>query len=232
MKRINNFINNTKILAISVMIVTATYLNDFQKVVLVKPSNTVYDFVILCIIALIGALSIIVFENIMIMIVEKSRLLRHLIMGKEDIEGFWREIVRDINTGNPIQISVDSIIYNQGKYALSGKEFNLDGKFIGSYWSVILEYSDMQSKLVFNSKHIGDLGSVKAGYSSVNYSRPNKKITTYVGYYTDTDMPGRTDVTGQRLILKEEINIAKNILEKDISQETAGLVNKLFSDIK
>ncbi len=228
MNRIHTYVDRAKTVATAMVLFIVASMDAMRKLPGSGQRYGVGDFVAQIFIALLGAISIVLFEQVVNWAIRKSRGLRVLIMGRQDIEGYWLETMRSQPTGEIIGFAVESINYTDEDFVIDGKQFDIHGRYTGSYWTIIHEYADNQSKLVFGSKHVGDAGPEKSGYSLVHYLRPNRQITGYVGYFTDTDMAGRIDITGQRLTAPDEVALASTILGTDLVPESSAVVHHLY----
>lgn len=228
MGKLEAFAEHSRNVATAAVLFTAAWTDAARKLPEAGQHYGVSDFVIQVFIAVIGALLIVSFDRIVSILIRSSRTLRSVIMGRDDIEGYWIEIMRENSTGKEIGFAVEVISYVSGSFHIDGKQFDLDGTFRGTYWTVMHEYAESNSKLVFGSKHFGDSGCEKAGYSQVHYLRVHKLITGYVGYYTDTDVSGRIDISGQRILTAADKKVAAAILGFDIKTSDRDIAFNLF----
>lgn len=91
MNRIHSFVERVKIVATAMVLFIIASVDAMRKLPVPGQQYGVEDFVSQIFIALLGALSIVLFEQITNWAIGKTRGLRGLIMGRQDIEGYWLE---------------------------------------------------------------------------------------------------------------------------------------------
>jgi hypothetical protein len=131
MKRIENAVAWLRLLVFSIMAAFYQYIETALNQSLSKHLMTVTS--ILLTIVLFALIS-----SILEYIVHNSKLVRHIIMGREFVEGEWMHTVRD-SDGKLVSTGFITIIYTEGRLFISGEAWS-ETRFLTSFTSELSFY--------------------------------------------------------------------------------------------
>jgi len=129
-----------------------------------------------------------------------SPALRKFMMGKANIEGEWISIVYDEGHRDIVSGTVVSVDFHDGKYVVSGIDYDSTGRIIGRFFTDISEYADYRLKFTAHAQAIGDSAETE-GYGVYDFDpAPGGKHTqTYGGYFFSNAGSRKFHVDGQTL---------------------------------
>jgi hypothetical protein len=138
--------------------------------------------------------------------VESSAILRKFVMGRDYIEGTWKNVVRhpkkhDEMTGGIIQITMIN-----GKLRLRGETFDGKGVRIGIFSSVMAEYEEADSSLkyTFVKTDIMSDRNLWDGYSEYRFNILDKHRKIFDGVYTFKGAADEFRLRGELMSKTEE----------------------------
>jgi len=72
-------------------------------------------------------------EKLLELVLSSNQRLRKVIMGKENIEGWWTDIIYDRQNKYLLFGGILRVDYEEGELVLSGESFNISGRHVGSF---------------------------------------------------------------------------------------------------
>lgn len=137
-------------------------------------------------------------DRLVSIFIERTRWIRRLLSGQNDIEGDWVDIV--VNTTEPHRIiytEYSRVRYKKGEYVMSGDTWTVDGKWVGEFCTSGSNYQDR----VFEYYYKTGLSRV-GGFGVIIYSPNDSLPTESYCRYIDEEI-GTPHVTrGQRISKK------------------------------
>jgi hypothetical protein len=111
------------------------------------------------------------------------RWFRKCLFGPQDIEGFWVDVVRDVDSGAVLNGAFLSIDYEQGEFKVKGDEWDQNGKHLYAFESLYSRYEGRVLKFVFGSS-AGGSGKVE-GNAELSFAVGRRKPTAFTGFYAE-----------------------------------------------
>jgi hypothetical protein len=137
--------------------------------------------------------------------IEKSRWLRRLVSGKDDIEGDWVNIVVAINEPELVKaVEYCRIRYVDGRFALLGDQWTVDGRWVQDFRSADSRYANRELEFYYKT----GLNRV-GGYCVVRFSPADAVPSDYIARYIDEECLVPHVTRGRRLsqkFLKDSID--------------------------
>lgn len=160
--------------------------------------------------SLVGALlTFVFFDQGAKFLINNSRWLRATILGKENIEGVWWDVVyRCCDEGRPEVVSVGilTIDITDGEYFVSGQNYNprdIGSKPINCFHSIFIDYRRFELFYVHDRSAESNLRN--QGSTRIRFFRHGKQPMRYQGYYQDEDRSS-FEFFGERIVDPKEVN--------------------------
>lgn len=187
-------------------------LDSLQKFVLASLSSTIISFLLLIIeksisnnnlvgfITIISAIIIIGLLNFFIvLIIEKSKLLRRLVIGKDFIEGFWYEIV--YNEERTIKwATLINIFYESNELKVNGISFYENGRKVAVFKSSHSNYYDLSLVFQYVAHTEAVPNFIEHGFTELMFENP---ATSFSGFFIDHTNSLRNTVHGVKVSLTD-----------------------------
>jgi hypothetical protein len=147
---------------------------------------------ILVLILVYGAL-----EGLTGLAIDKSRLVRKLIMGHEDIEGYWLEVI--YQSDEIIAGALVLVRHEDRRYILDGRDFTDDGALRSWFTSELSQFSEIKYNYTYEATRPKPARDV-TGHGIKRFSgNGRKRLVQYEGFYFEARNPRRFYVHGERL---------------------------------
>jgi hypothetical protein len=142
-----------------------------------------------------------VIQTLVEFILEKSAWLRSIVLGKNSIEGTWKNVVRTpdregIWTGGILDISIV-----EGKYTVRGETFDEAGRRRGIFSSILADFEEKECKLIYMFTKIDNTARAFAcdGYSEYQFNTSNTARKIFDGIYIKRGDYVEFKLRGERL---------------------------------
>ncbi len=177
LKQIEKFLEITKTAASGLTGIVSGYF--LKKYLTANAEEKIWVIVVVSIILFV----IISFFNWAITkIVDNSRPLRKLLLGKDFLEGWWIQKIMDNGMQErPVIYSKVYISYDEGSYKVTGESFDKDGNFTANFHSQFSEYSNHVLKYPFTITTLENQEKKVFGTSKLRFSPNNEHPTKYLG---------------------------------------------------
>jgi hypothetical protein len=115
-------------------------------------------------------------------IVDNSKHLRKLLLGKDFLEGCWIQKISDESMQDrPVIYSLIYISYDDGSYKVTGESFDKEGNFTANFISQFSEYSNNILKYPFTITTLENKEKKVFGTSKLTFSSTNEYPNRYLG---------------------------------------------------
>jgi hypothetical protein len=195
--------------------ILATFLMDYLSGRF--ESKSISIIIMLAIVSIIIVSINYLAENIM----EKSPLVRKLVLGSDYIEGYWYDITYDSNNILPSHGVIMLISYKDGTYVVNGTSYNGDGKRIATFRSDNSIYKDKTLYIKYESFTDYNPNIVELGIMQFQFENPPN---SYSGFYIDYSKTIRQAITGSRV---EKSELQNNNNFRTSNDKLAFIHNKL-----
>ncbi len=177
LKQIEKFLEITKSAASGLIGITSGY---FLKKYL--NANTEEKIWVIVVVAIILFVVISFFNWAITKIVDNSKSLRKLLLGKDFLEGCWIQKITDESMHErPVIYSKVYISYDDGSYKVTGESFDKDGNFTANFHSQFSEYSNHILKYPFTITTLENQEKKVFGTSKLTFSSTNELPKRYLG---------------------------------------------------
>ena len=129
--------------------------------------------------------------------IDSQRWVRRLIMGSQDIEGYWLDVV--YHSDRIISGGLVRYFYEDRTYKVSGRDFDEAGQWFGWWESEISAYEAGRLDYKFRALRPGG-GNDATGHGENHFSSNDRELSRqYDGYYFEGRNDRRFYVHGERL---------------------------------
>jgi hypothetical protein len=215
LKKIERFLNIIKSAASGIAGILFGYL--LKKYINKNPDDSILLTIVMAI-ALFIVLALI--NYLTTLLVEKSKWLRKLLLGKHFIEGVWVQgiDIKSVSIKQPIY-SIVYITFDKDHLNITGESFNKKGEFLANFHSVSSEYNNHILRYPFTVKTLEN-GEMKIfGTSKLTFSLTDELPNRFLGIVYSNLREKPINVIGRRINekidmkSKDGINKIKSILK-------------------
>ncbi|HEX7137796.1 MAG TPA: hypothetical protein VF219_08115 [Vicinamibacterales bacterium] len=135
-----------------------------------------------------------------------SYTIRRLIMGAQDIEGWWADVILDPRSKEPMFGAVLRVDYEGGEYVLSGQDFNDDGSTRGDFTATQSIYSRYVLSYRFDAHLLSEPKPSVGGIGILNFMRRGDAIPiAFSGFLYEPHRLASLYIYGERIIDKATV---------------------------
>ena len=160
--------------ALAVAIIASVYPHALMGIdhVLTTPSDAVTRGL-----AVVGAvLAFKIIEGVALGLVDNSRTVRRLLLGRHFIEGWWVDVVKESESAPATSGAVFEIRWEEGSYVVEGESYGVDGDSFGEFHCDACEYDAKARRLRY-------------AYTGINARHPGGRLDGYGEYRFKGDGP-------------------------------------------
>jgi hypothetical protein len=125
--------------------------------------------------------------------------IRKFVMGREDVEGWWSNIVYHRQTKQILFAGVTRVDYENSGYVLSGEFFNANGMHVGSFATTLANYESFCLTYRYEIQSSIGQAAMEEGLGSNHYIRHEGPPMNYAGFFFDPHYQVSLYVYGERL---------------------------------
>ncbi|NIS37739.1 hypothetical protein GWN26_01340, partial [Candidatus Saccharibacteria bacterium] len=162
-------------------------------------------------------------ESIGRSLVERSKFIRKLILGKDYIEGSWVDLSIDHQNKLLRAVALVEIEYQNGSIAFGGQVFGCNGVPVGNFDSSVAGYKNNTLWYVYNREVVFENKEKATGRGELKFTRESHNPTSYYGSFFDTETELEISVEGARIQDKKTLKMLRK-------QEGKAQVVKEYSE--
>ena len=148
-------------------------------------------------------------------VIEKSLAVRKLIAGNEFIEGYWYDMSIDNATKKVVHGVIFSIWFDDGAFKVDGVTFDPEGNRIATFSSTNAAYSNRLLLFEYRGLHDAFAKSIETGVCQIQFDNPPQ---SYSGFYFDYTGAISFRVHGRK-VDKHELDTYKSFHQVDMKRD-------------
>lgn len=205
LKKIESFLEITKAAASGIIGILSGY---FLKMYL-QVNDTEKEIWIVVAVSVVLFFVISFFNWLIKTIIENSKFLRKMLLGKHFLEGNWiQKLSTQSLSDRPVIYSEVYISYDNGRYKITGESYDKDGKFAANFQSHSSEYSNHILEYPFTITTLENTDKKVFGTSKLTFSATDEHSNRYLGIVYSNLREKPVYVTAKKLPKKTTVNLS------------------------